>query len=131
MKSNHSITINWTQLRHDNWNVYIAATEQGLCYVGSPDKPLTELENWVQAKFLAVNSCRTMKPCTVCAELVEYFQGNALGLKWLWIIRGPRFKWRYGMRSARSRMDKPSRIRTSPTRLESRRCSSCRSGYRR
>ena len=63
MKSNHSITINWTQLRHDNWNVYIAATEQGLCYVGSPDKPLTELENWVQAKFLAVNSCRTMKPC--------------------------------------------------------------------
>ena len=51
MKSNHSITINWTQLRHDNWNVYIAATEQGLCYVGSPDKPLTELENWVQAKF--------------------------------------------------------------------------------
>ena len=121
MKSNHSITINWTQLRHDNWNVYIAATEQGLCYVGSPDKPLTELENWVQAKFPGcelVQNDEAMQP--YAAELVEYFQGNALGLKWLWIIRGPRFKWRYGMRSARSRMDKPSRIRTSPTRLESR-----------
>ncbi|OME95059.1 MULTISPECIES: methylated-DNA--[protein]-cysteine S-methyltransferase [Paenibacillus] len=77
MKSNHSITINWTQLRHDNWSVYIAATEQGLCYVGSQDKPLTELEDWVQAKFPGceiVQNDEAMQP--YAAEMMEYFQGT-------------------------------------------------------
>lgn len=77
MKSNLSITINWTQLRHDNWNVYIAATPQGLCFIGSQDKPLTELEGWAQSKFPGcelVQNDEAMQPYAY--ELVEYFQGK-------------------------------------------------------
>lgn len=37
----------WTLFSHDSWNLYLAATDQGLCYVGSPDAPFEELKAWV------------------------------------------------------------------------------------
>ncbi|WP_145037927.1 methylated-DNA--[protein]-cysteine S-methyltransferase [Paenibacillus sp. Y412MC10] len=76
MKSNHSI-ISWTRLRHDDWNIYIAATPQGLCYIGSPDKPFKELEEWVNAKFPGCElfqNDKGMQP--YAAELADYLQGK-------------------------------------------------------
>ncbi|KOP67940.1 cysteine methyltransferase [Bacillus sp. FJAT-18019] len=75
MKINHS-TISWTLLHHDQWNVYIAASEHGLCYVGSQNKPFDELADWVKAKYPAselVQDDAKLQP--FAAELVEYFQG--------------------------------------------------------
>ncbi|KOR89715.1 methylated-DNA--[protein]-cysteine S-methyltransferase [Paenibacillus solani] len=75
MKINHS-TISWTLLHHDQWNVYIAASEHGLCYVGSQNKPFDELADWVKVKYPAselVQDDAKLQP--FAAELVEYFQG--------------------------------------------------------
>lgn len=41
----------WGRLEHAEWRLYIAATERGLCYIGSPHAPFEELETWA-AKHL-------------------------------------------------------------------------------
>lgn len=38
-------------LTHEDWNLYIAAIPDGVCYVGSPDKPLEELTLWAGSRF--------------------------------------------------------------------------------
>lgn len=76
MKNQHSI-ISWTQLQHDDWIVNIAASERGLCYVGSQDKPFEELADWVLARFPGCELVRNeayMQPYV--AELVDYFEGK-------------------------------------------------------
>lgn len=34
------------RLNHSNWELYIAATDRGLCFVGSPNKGLDEMQAW-------------------------------------------------------------------------------------
>lgn len=76
MKNQHSI-ISWNQLQHDHWNVNIAASERGLCYVGSQGKPFEELADWVMARFPGCGLVRDeayMQPYV--AELVDFFEGK-------------------------------------------------------
>ncbi|CAM3285239.1 methylated-DNA--[protein]-cysteine S-methyltransferase [Paenibacillus lactis] len=76
MESNPDV-IRWTRLTHAGWSMYIAATEQGLCYVGSQDKTFDEMAEWVAAKYPGaglVQDDRIMKPYV--RELEEYLQGK-------------------------------------------------------
>lgn len=41
----------WGQLETAQWKMYMAATEEGLCYIGSPHAPLKELENWADKQL--------------------------------------------------------------------------------
>lgn len=41
----------WTQFSYDDWTMYVAKTDKGLCYIGSPNKPFSELETWVMKKI--------------------------------------------------------------------------------
>lgn len=69
--------IYWTLLNHENWNLYIAATSKGLCYVGSPDQPLEELAEWAASRFSGrqmVQDDATLQPYGT--QLIEYFQGK-------------------------------------------------------
>lgn len=36
----------WSMLRDSQWTFYIAATAQGLCFVGSPGQHVDELAAW-------------------------------------------------------------------------------------
>lgn len=66
----------WTQLIYENWKLYMAATSQGLCYVGSQDKPFEELEDWVNKHYPGsplVQDDVVMRPFV--AEFKEFFQG--------------------------------------------------------
>ncbi|MFB7554207.1 methylated-DNA--[protein]-cysteine S-methyltransferase, partial [Streptomyces sp. NPDC056154] len=49
--NNQSQTIYWTLLQHGDWNLHLAATDKGLCYVGSANKPYAEMEEWVRKHF--------------------------------------------------------------------------------
>ncbi|OAB38220.1 cysteine methyltransferase [Paenibacillus macquariensis subsp. defensor] len=70
-------TIYWTLLTHVDWNLYVAATVTGLCYVGSQDKPFEELEDWVRRKFPASELIQDDENLQAyAAELIEYFEGN-------------------------------------------------------
>lgn len=70
----------WGQLTYGDWQLYIAATENGLCYIGTPHAPFEELENWA-AKYLPkaqlIESDTYLQ--TYYAELKAYLEGERQG----------------------------------------------------
>ncbi|WML38826.1 methylated-DNA--[protein]-cysteine S-methyltransferase [Neobacillus sp. OS1-2] len=79
MKSMNKITIYWSLLTFKDWNLYIAATDKGLCYVGSLNKSLEELTIWAEKQFpgvLLVEDREELEPYVT--ELIEYFEGKRM-----------------------------------------------------
>ncbi|KAB7704443.1 methylated-DNA--[protein]-cysteine S-methyltransferase [Bacillus aerolatus] len=69
--------IDWAILEYDQWQLYAAKTEKGLCYVGSPGQSYEELEAWIQKQFpkaSLVKNEEVLKP--YINELHEYFEGT-------------------------------------------------------
>jgi methylated-DNA-[protein]-cysteine S-methyltransferase len=69
--------IYWTRFTLDNWSMYIAATLDGLCYVGTHNQPLDELTNWATSRFQGyklVEDSDRLAPYS--EELSEYLQGT-------------------------------------------------------
>ena len=69
--------IYWTILTHENWNMHIAATTEGLCYVGSQNRLLDELTDWSAARFpgsMLIRDDAQLQP--YADELLEYLQGS-------------------------------------------------------
>jgi methylated-DNA-[protein]-cysteine S-methyltransferase len=74
-KTNSSIY--WTLLTHEYWNLHIAATSEGLCYVGSQNQPFEELAEWSNARFPDSTLIRDEEKLQPYAhELIEYLQGT-------------------------------------------------------
>lgn len=70
-------TIDWAILKYDKWQLYVAKSEKGLCYVGSPGQSYDELKTWIQKRFPLANLVENeeaLKP--YLKELYEYFGGN-------------------------------------------------------
>lgn len=76
MKDNKPI-VYWHVCTIRDWKFYIAATKQGVCYVGSPNQPFSELTEWVNRKMPTaslIQSKLTVQP--FITELEQYFLGN-------------------------------------------------------
>ncbi|TDG00755.1 methylated-DNA--[protein]-cysteine S-methyltransferase [Paenibacillus piri] len=70
-------TIYWSVFVHDEWKLHIAATQKGLCYVGSPVKPFEEMAAWADNRFPGWAWTRDdalLQP--YAAELRDYFRGG-------------------------------------------------------
>ncbi|UAL50209.1 MULTISPECIES: methylated-DNA--[protein]-cysteine S-methyltransferase [Metabacillus] len=69
--------IKWGILEYGQWQLYVATTEKGLCYIGSPGQSFEELKAWMQKRFpyasLIVNEEALMPYIN---ELQEYFEGT-------------------------------------------------------
>lgn len=77
MTSKCSGFIYWSLLSIEGWNMYVAATDEGLCFVGSQDQPLDELTQWVNARYPGSSLLRDdAKLRPYVAELAEYLQGK-------------------------------------------------------
>lgn len=66
----------WTQLVYNHWKLYMAATSNGLCFVGSQDKPFEEMEVWVKKHYpdsQLLQDDNVMAPYV--SEFIEFFQG--------------------------------------------------------
>ncbi len=77
MKKKSSNTIYWTRLSHEDWRIYIGATAEGLCYVGSQDKPFEELDDWAKGKLSGhelIQDDEELQP--YAKELIAYFEGK-------------------------------------------------------
>lgn len=78
MESNNANSpIYWTLFTHGDWKLHVAATSQGLCYVGSQDQPFEELADWAGGRFKErplVRNDEILQPYV--AELTEYLQGE-------------------------------------------------------
>lgn len=51
MEGNKEQIVYWTFLNCGPWEMYIAATTEGLCYVGSQHAPFEELAKWVEKRL--------------------------------------------------------------------------------
>jgi methylated-DNA-[protein]-cysteine S-methyltransferase len=77
MRNKTNSQIYWTLLTHKDWNMHIAATSKGLCYVGSQNQPFEELAEWSNSQFSDSNLIRDdEKLQTYAVELIEYLQGT-------------------------------------------------------
>lgn len=67
----------WTFFVHEQWQMYMAATTNGLCYVGSMDQSYEDLERWVKSRLPDCSFVRDeeqLRPYT--SQFEEYFQGR-------------------------------------------------------
>jgi len=44
-------TVYWSTCHVNDWQMYVAKTERGICYIGSPNHPFAELEAWIKKKI--------------------------------------------------------------------------------
>lgn len=51
MERQMSTLIYWKHLKFQNWELYIAATKKGLCFVGSQKADLGELKEWLMKRI--------------------------------------------------------------------------------
>lgn len=69
--------IYWSRLRLNNWHVYSARTEKGLCYIGSPGAPFEEMTTWVEKRFKSVQFIENESLFDLYKkELLDYVMGN-------------------------------------------------------
>ncbi|KFN03493.1 methylated-DNA--[protein]-cysteine S-methyltransferase [Bacillus clarus] len=75
MESNINKTIYWTLFVHENWQLHVAATSNGLCFIGSQKQTFEELTTWASKKLpqhTLVQSHTRLQP--YIKELIEYFE---------------------------------------------------------
>ena len=71
--------IYWTRFTHELWNMYIAATPLGLCYVGSQNKDFEELENWVKKRLPSADLVENAEHMQSYSDgLIEYLTGKSM-----------------------------------------------------
>jgi len=74
--ANVNSSIYWSSFHHDGLNYYIAATDKGLCYVGSPNHPFEEMVDAVsrrRADYTWIQDDERLK--ILREELVDYLEG--------------------------------------------------------
>ena len=70
-------SIYWSVLSNGDWNMHVAATDEGLCFVGSQNQPLDELSKWAAKRYPGSGLIRDdEKLQPYVAELTEYLQGT-------------------------------------------------------
>ncbi|MHA0858233.1 methylated-DNA--[protein]-cysteine S-methyltransferase [Paenibacillus sp. CMAA1364] len=67
----------WTLWTYEGWKLYIAATDKGLCYVGSQDKPFEEMLCWINKKLPMHEFTEDIDKLEKYGlELIRYFHGE-------------------------------------------------------
>ena len=69
--------IEWTRLKHGQWDLYISVTEKGLCYVGTQNEDFEDLKSWVKKRlpgYLLIEEDKTLQG--YITELIEFLDGK-------------------------------------------------------
>jgi methylated-DNA-[protein]-cysteine S-methyltransferase len=67
----------WSHMKYNDWNMYIAATTKGLCYVGSQNQAFMELSQWRMKKYSQLELVEDdlfLEPYVT--EIKEYLDGK-------------------------------------------------------
>ena len=78
-RSRRIANVYWTELSDDGWKIAVAATDEGLAFVGSQGRGSDELEAWAASRFgeggyVLVNDEIVTAPYR--EQLADYLQGN-------------------------------------------------------
>lgn len=93
MDKNDTEAVYWTLLENEVWHLFIAATEKGLCYVGSPSAPFDELSEWVRKHikhYELTENKEVMQPYV--EDLLNYLEGRSKEFKAPLDLRGTEFQ---------------------------------------
>lgn len=77
MKKNKEDIVYWMLVDRGQWGMYIAATTEGLCYVGSQNASFEELSAWVKKElpnYVLLEDKHVLKPYRT--ELIDYLEGQ-------------------------------------------------------
>jgi methylated-DNA-[protein]-cysteine S-methyltransferase len=67
----------WTYVHHEEWRLIAAATDKGLCYVGSPNRPMEEFADWAARRMPGRELVRDDRGMAHYAEeLTAYLAGT-------------------------------------------------------
>ncbi|KAA9014049.1 methylated-DNA--[protein]-cysteine S-methyltransferase [Niallia endozanthoxylica] len=77
MEPQNNTKIYWSLINHREWKMYLAATEKGLCFVGSQNKPFDEVTNWAEKVFPGsiLEECGE-KLQAYAVQITEYLEGK-------------------------------------------------------
>lgn len=67
----------WSLLKHKDWQLYLAATEKGLCFVGAQGQAFEEVAAWVEKrmpKSPLIEDAEKLRP--YAEELIQYLEGE-------------------------------------------------------
>ena len=121
MEKNSEKNVYWTSLNHSQWNMYIAATTEGLCYIGTPNAPFEELEAWVNKRLPShtlTEEADILQPHAV--ELVDYLKEQRRISYCQSIFMVLLFNKLSGRHCKKFRTDRLFHIRTLPNGLKNR-----------
>ena len=68
--------IEWAVLNHGQWELYVAKTAKGICYIGSPGNSYDEFKSYFAKRYpaaLLIENTETLAP--YLQELTDYFNG--------------------------------------------------------
>lgn len=85
--------IYWSEMKDGDWNLVLAASDTGLCFVGSVGKGLAELEAWVRGRVpgtVLVREDHTLLPYIM--EMEEYLHGRRRAFSLPLDMRGTPFQ---------------------------------------
>lgn len=90
--------IYWSVLNSGNWQLYLAASEQGVCYIGGQHESFDHLVEWMNSRYpqaVLERNDERLQPYT--EELTEYLQGDRMSFTMTLDIQGTSFQravWR-------------------------------------
>jgi methylated-DNA-[protein]-cysteine S-methyltransferase len=85
--------IYWSILANADWKLHVAATDEGLCFVGAHHQPLDELTKWANRQYPSHRVIRNdEKLSPYIAELTEYLQGTLRQFTVPVVLRGTPFQ---------------------------------------
>lgn len=70
-------TIYWSTCHVNKWRLTIAKTDEGVCYIGSPNQPFTEVETWLNKKlpnYILIESAESLNE--EVTQLTDYINGK-------------------------------------------------------
>lgn len=85
--------IYWNSLIYHHWKVFLAATDHGLCFLGTHHSSYDELEKWCKKQFpksRLIEDQNHLLPYE--EELVEYFEGKRKHFTFPFDIEGTTFQ---------------------------------------
>ena len=78
METKDESVIYWTQLKQGQWNMYVAATTAGLCYIGSPNAPFEEFAVWAKKRLpfhILIEDAKELQ--AYIKEIIAYLEGRS------------------------------------------------------
>ena len=83
----------WAHLKYEHWDIYIAATKDGISFVGSQEAGFEELEKWAKKRipnYKLQEEVNMLEPYMIC--LIDYLRGRNKEFNLQLDLRGSAFQ---------------------------------------